>query len=470
MFPKSFSIESNKNRRPDRADRNHPPSNGTFSKQRSNRNEGAPMTRILSCVVLALLVSEPTQNPTFARGGFGGFRGGGGFGGFHGGGLGGGGFDRGGFGGGGFDRGGFGGGFDRGGFGGGGFDRGGFGGGGFRGGEGDFGRSDAGNFGGFGQRESSGYRGGDAGGFSNGLRNTGNWGGDAGRWNGAPNRSQLNNFLGLPTDGGLGAASGAIANHGFGSGQALSNHGFGSGQALSAYGTHPYSQTWAHSQGQNVQNWAANHPNATSAWNSAHSWAWTPTGVDAGLWAASAWDYAAWPGLSNWLGWDNVTSYPYNYGQYITYDGDNVYYGSQPAGTAEQYYQEASNLAATAPAAPPSSGNPQWLPLGVFGLVQGDSQTPTLTFQLAVDKEGTIRGNSSNQYADVLPIQGAVDKRTQRVCWTVGTDKTTVYDTGLDNLTKSESPILVHTGPKHTQQEMLVRLKRPSGQSGGQSP
>jgi hypothetical protein len=429
------------------------------------------MTRILSCVVLALLLtSEPTQNPAFARGGFGGFRGGG-FGGFHGGGFGGGGFDRGGFGGGGFDRGGFGGGgFDRGGFGGGGFDRGGFGGGGFRGGEGDFGRSDAGNFGGFGQRAASGYRGSDAGGFSNGLRNTGTWGGDTGRWNGAPNRSQLNNFLGLPTDGGLGAASGAIANHSFGSGQALSNHGFGSGQAVSAYGTHPYSQTWAHSQGQNVQNWAANHPNATSAWNSAHSWAWTPAGVDAGLWAASAWDYAAWPGLSNWLGWDNVTSYPYNYGQYITYDGDNVYYGSQPAGTAEQYYQEASNLAATAPAAPPSGGNPQWLPLGVFGLVQGDSQTPTLTFQLAVDKEGTIRGNSSNPYADVLPIQGAVNKRTQRVCWTVGTDKTTVYDTGLDNLTKSESPILVHTGPKHTQQEMLVRLKRPSGQSGNQSP
>jgi hypothetical protein len=50
----------------------------------------------------------------------------------------------------------------------------------------------------------------------------------------------------------------------------------------------------------------------------------------------------------------------------------------------------------------------------------------------------------------------------------VGTDKTTVYDTGLDNLTKSESPILVHTGPKHTQQEMIIRLKRPSGQSGSQ--
>ncbi|HET6329005.1 MAG TPA: hypothetical protein VFG04_30250, partial [Planctomycetaceae bacterium] len=326
--------------------------------------------------------------------------------------------------------------------------------GGYRGGEGGEG---------FGQRQSIGYRGGDAGGFDNGVRNTGNWGGDAGRWgSGDPvSRGQLNNFLGLPTDGGLGAASGAIANRA----GSFANHPIASGAAAGAYGTHPFSQTWAHANGQNVQNWASNHPNATAAWNSARNWAWTPTGVDAGLWAASAWDAATWPTLDSWLGWDNATYYPYDYGQYITYNGDNVYYGSQPAGTAQQYYQEASNLAATAPVTPANT-NPQWLPLGVFGLVQGDSKTPTLTFQLAVDKEGTVRGNSSNQYSDVLPIQGAVDKRTQRVCWTVGTDKTTVYDTGLANLTKSESPILVHTGAKITQQEMLVRLKHPAGQSG----
>ena len=420
---------------------------------------------ICGLALVLLLVSEPVPNKAFARGFGGGFRGGGGgFGGFRGGG---------GFGGGGFDRGGFGGG----GFGGGGFDRGGFGGGGYRGndfGGGGFGGYRGGEGGeGFGQRQSIGYRGGDAGGFDNGFRGTSNWGNDTGRWNANDTgrwnaspvtHSQLNNFLGLPTDGGLGAASGTIANRAAN----FTNRGVGSGQLAGAYGTHPFSQTWAHANGQNVQNWASDHPNATAAWNSARSWAWTPTGVDAGLWAASAWDAATWPSLDSWLGWDNATYYPYDYGQYITYDGDNVYYGTQPAGTAQQYYQEASTLAATAPATPANS-NPQWLPLGVFGLVQGDSKTPTLTFQLAVNKEGTIRGNSSNQYADVLPIQGAVDKRTQRVCWTVGTDKTTVYDTGLANLTKSESPILVHTGPKITQQEMLVRLKHPTGQAGNGS-
>ena len=86
-----------------------------------------------------------------------------------------------------------------------------------------------------------------------------------------------------------------------------------------------------------------------------------------------------------------------------------------------------------------------------------------------MNKDGTIRGNSANQYGNVLPIHGAVQKRTQRVCWTVGTDTSTVYDTGLYNLTKSESPILVHTGPKQTQQELLVRMKQPAAQSGNGS-
>jgi hypothetical protein len=407
-------------------------------------------------VALLLSVLGTLENNVYARG-FGGFRGGGGggFGGFRGGGGfgGGGGFDRGGFGGGDFNRGGFGGGdFNRGGFGGGDFGRGGF------GGDNGFGRSDAGNFGGDGQRASSGFRGSDANGWNRGGNGAGNWGGDAGRWNGGSvNRSQLNNFLSLPTDGGLGAGAATFANHGLGGGQALAN-----------YGTHPYSQTWAHSQGQNVQNWASNHPQLTSAWNSAHPWAWTPAGADGAAWAAAAWAGAGWPTVGNWLGWGDTTSYPYDYGDNITYEGDNVYYNSQPAGTTQQYYQEASNLAATAPAAP-TDGNGQWLPLGVFGLVNGDSKTPSLTFQLAVNKEGTIRGNSADPYSNVLPIHGSVDKRTQRVCWTVGTDMTTVYDTGLYNLTKKEAPILVHSGPKATQQEMLVRLQKPAAQSGNGS-
>jgi len=399
-----------------------------------------------SCIVVVLMlaVTGTLDREAYARGfGGGGFRGGGGFGGggFRGFG-GGGGFDRGGFGG--FDRGGYGGGFDRGGF-----DRGGF------GSEGGFGRSDMGNYGGFGQRETSGFRGNDTGGWNRSSFDNGNWGQNANRFNGNVNRSQLNNFLSLPTDGGLSGATGALTNHGLNSGNMLINSG-----------THPFSQTWAHSQGQNVQNWASNHPEATQAWNNAkNSLAWTPNGIDAAAWGAAVWGAAGWPTLDNWLGWGDSTSYPYDYGNNITYDGDNVYYNSQPAGTTEQYYQEASNLASTTSSTPSDNTSGDWLPLGIFGLVEGDSKTPTRTFQIAVNKDGTIRGNSANQYNNILPIHGAVQKRTQRACWTVGTDTTTVYDTGLYNLTKQESPILVHTGPKSTRQELLVRMKQPPSQS-----
>jgi hypothetical protein len=408
-----------------------------------NHNRGIGMTR-LSCfiVVLMLAVSGTLDREAYARGfgGGGGGFGGGGFRGFGGGG----GFDRGGF-----DRGGYGGGFDRGGFG----DEGRFGSG------GGFGRSDMGNYGGFGQRDSSAFRGNDVGGWNRGNFDNGNGGQNANRFNGSVNRSQLNNFLSLPTDGGLGGAAGA-----------LSNRGLSPGNLVANTGTHPFSQTWAHSQGQNIQNWASNHPEAMNAWNNGrNSWAWTPNGVDAALWGAAVWGTAGWPTLDNWLGWGGSTDYPYDYGNNITYDGDNVYYNSQPAGTAEQYYQEASNLASTTSSTPSDSSSGDWLPLGIFGLVEGDSKTPTRTFQIALNKEGTIRGNSTNQYGNILPIHGAVQKRTQRVCWTVGTDTGTVYDTGLYNLTKSESSILVHTGPKQTQQELLVRIKQPAAQSGNGS-
>lgn len=401
-----------------------------------------PNFRVISLTALLIVVTSQGQVP--ARG-FGGFRGGGGFGGFRGGG----GFSgfRGGGGFGGYRGGGFGGG--SGGFRG---DEGGFGG--YRGGEAGFGgyRGDEGGFGGYrgGEGDFGGYRGA-------GDRNIGYHPGGygAGYRSGSLNRGELNGFLGLPTDAGLHTAGGDFANVNRIGGQGLSNE----------LGTHPFSSTYAHAQGQHVQNWASNHPQWQSAWNSADSGIWRPTGTDAAAWATAAWAGAAWPAIDTWLGWGDVPYYPYDYGQSITYQGDNVYDGSQQVATANQYYQQASNLASGS--ASPPANNADWMPLGVFGLVKGDDKHPTRTFQLALDKQGNIHGNSMNQYFDVLPVQGAVDKKTQRVCWTVGTDKSTVYDTGLYNLTKSEAPILVHTSATNTQQDLLVRMKQPNQPSTG---
>ena len=188
--------------------------------------------------------------------------------------------------------------------------------------------------------------------------------------------------------------------------------------------------------------------------------AWSPAGWTAG----QEWSAAAWPAVGTALGWSADTQpMVYNYGTNITYQGNQVYYGGQPAATAEQYYQQASTLAQSAP--PPDSKAPGWMPLGVFALVQNDQAEPHYIMQLAVNKAGTLGGNYSDLISgSTLPIQGAVDKKTQRVAWTVGSNKNTVGETGIYNLTQNEAQALIHLGKDKPQQWMLVRLKKPETQ------
>jgi hypothetical protein len=59
------------------------------------------------------------------------------------------------------------------------------------------------------------------------------------------------------------------------------------------------------------------------------------------------------------------------------------------------------------------------------------------------------------------PIYGSLDKKTQRVAWTIGKKNDRVFDTGIYNLTKSEAPVLVHIGNTRTMQMLLVRVSPP---------
>jgi hypothetical protein len=83
-------------------------------------------------------------------------------------------------------------------------------------------------------------------------------------------------------------------------------------------------------------------------------------------------------------------------------------------------------------------------------------------FQLAINKQGIIRGNFQDS-ADgkTETVQGSANLQTQRVAFTVGDKSSTVVETGLYNLTKDEAPVLVHFGADRTEQWMLVRLKNP---------
>ncbi len=192
-------------------------------------------------------------------------------------------------------------------------------------------------------------------------------------------------------------------------------------------------------------------------WNAQYPGAWVAAGLTAGaLWNASTWGTA-----SGFCGYSEQLPVYYDYGNSVVFEDDNVFINGDSAGTAEEYYDQATNLAKTgAEAEAPADGD--WLPLGVFALTKTDQAKSDVTIQLAVNKQGIIRGNYTDSATKKNQVvQGSVDKETQRFAFTVGDNKTNVIETGLYNLTKDEAPALIHFGKERTEQWLLVRLTNP---------
>jgi hypothetical protein len=192
-------------------------------------------------------------------------------------------------------------------------------------------------------------------------------------------------------------------------------------------------------------------------WYTNHPGAWFAAG-----WAAGAmWNTCAWGACADYCGYALSDPIYYDYGNNVTYDDGSVYMNGQSVGTAAEYYDQASNLATTgAQANAPADGD--WMPLGVFALTRPDQTTSDVSVQLAVNKRGIIRGNYTDTAVNKSElIQGSVDKKTQRVAFTVGDNKNNVVETGLYNLTKDEAPVLIHFGKDRTEQWLLVRMHKP---------
>jgi hypothetical protein len=186
-----------------------------------------------------------------------------------------------------------------------------------------------------------------------------------------------------------------------------------------------------------------------------------------GAWRAAAWGTAAvvW-GAAAWGTCSSFCSYPaepvyYDYGSNVVYEGDTVYVNGDAAGTQEQYATQAIAIADTGRTAE-ASKEEEWLPLGVFAMVQGEQSDSNDLFQLAVNKAGTIRGNYYNALTDAtMPVYGSVDQKTQRAAWTVGDKKEPIYEVGFANLTKAETTMMVHFGKDRSQQWSLIRINPP---------
>jgi hypothetical protein len=104
----------------------------------------------------------------------------------------------------------------------------------------------------------------------------------------------------------------------------------------------------------------------------------------------------------------------------------------------------------------------KYQPLGIFALVKGDETTSDNIFQLAINKDGVVRGNYYDALTDtVQPVFGSLDKKSQRVAWSVGDKKDKVFEAGLYNLTLEQTTVLVHTGKERTDQYSLFRIEQP---------
>lgn len=364
-----------------------------------------------------------------------------------------------GFGGRGFGGGGFGGGGRSFGSGFGGGDRS-FGGGGFSGGgERSFG---GGGFGGGGERNFGGGGFGDRGFSGAGDRNFG--GGSVER-----NFGGAGSFAreGRSGEGGAGRFNGGNFNR---AGTATARTGTWSDN-LSHYGAYSAS-------GYHVQAWSHGYMNThavavrtnfyhwncfTPGWWGRYPGAWTA----AGFAAASAWNVATWSSLASFC---SIPAQPvyYDYGNTVTYQDNSVYVNGNNAGSASDYNQQAISLASQGSSAS-TQPDEAWTPLGVFALTQGSESNSENLFQLAINKAGVIRGNYYNGMMDqTTPVNGSLDKKTQRVAWMIGSKNDRVYECGLENLTRDETPVLVHMGQDHTEQWMLVRMKKPdNGKSNG---
>jgi hypothetical protein len=243
-----------------------------------------------------------------------------------------------------------------------------------------------------------------------------------------------------------------------------------------AHRTHAVSSQYGHLHAATVRTNFATHHNHHhhncfgAGWYVAHPNAWRVAG-----WTAAAyWTTAALDNMYGWWGWGTpavVYTTPvygtetapanYDYGNTIVYEGDQVYYDNKPVATAEQYYEDAVEIAEEGVEAEVSTDE-EWRSFGVFGMVQGDSTEANKILQLAVNKQGVVRGNYFDALTQTtLPVQGSVDKESKRVAWTVGDNKDIVYETGLVNLSREESQMLVHYGKDKTQQWTIVRLEAP---------
>jgi hypothetical protein len=191
-------------------------------------------------------------------------------------------------------------------------------------------------------------------------------------------------------------------------------------------------------------------------WWRDHPETWVPSGWIPG----AAWHPTPWGAIAEFCGYGNAAPISYNYGVNVTAQNGNVFVDAQNVGSTGDFSLQAAKIAQAGVAAE-ASPTDQWQPLGVYAMVRDEQQHPQLIVQLAINKQGILRGNYIDELTEsTLPIRGAVDNASKRAAWLVGGNKQTVMEAGLSDLTDPETPALIHKNGK-TDHWILVRLDQP---------
>ncbi|MBA2727861.1 MAG: hypothetical protein H0U49_06790 [Parachlamydiaceae bacterium] len=159
--------------------------------------------------------------------------------------------------------------------------------------------------------------------------------------------------------------------------------------------------------------------------------------------------------------WDRPIMYYYGSNGTIYYSNNIDTYNYIPVSPGQFTARSAYNLATSAPSV--SARQADWMPLGTFAITyDSDSQDePQEYISLAISKNGAITGAYAKVGENIpLQIEGAIDDKTQRVAWKFIGQDWPVMETGLYNLTKDESTLLIHSSPDRSEARLLVRLEK----------
>lgn len=184
-------------------------------------------------------------------------------------------------------------------------------------------------------------------------------------------------------------------------------------------------------------------------------------------WVGPTWRPITYGALASYAGYPAEEPVYWDYGENVVYSEDSVSISGTEVPAAD-FAQQATDLATAGKDAKAEPKKDDLQPLGVFAMVADGETKATNIFQLAMSKDGIIRGEYYNATTDITEtVYGSVDKETQRAAWTVADRKTPVYEVGIANLTRAETTMLVHYSKEKSQQFTLVRIEQPEDGAAG---